>query len=124
MPPSRRLRSHVHVRCPGDRLMLTLPLSCGPRLPRYAVCQVCHKGANLERFIVGRQTILLFVVFVISRLGSHSQIISSDGDDQDFYMGDWTWARYSGLGPDFDRLISPAVPGATPPRARRVIVGC
>lgn len=62
----------------------------------YAVCKLCHKGTNLERFIIGRQFILLFVVFVISRLGSHNQL-AFDGNRQNFHMGDWEWARRAEL---------------------------
>lgn len=58
----------------------------------YAVCTWAHKGPNLERFIVGRQFLLLFIVFMVSRLGG------SDGSDlantggRYFYMGDWEWS--------------------------------
>ena len=65
------------------------------------MCKLCHTGTNLERFIVGRQSILLFIIFVICRLGSHNQL-TFDGNRQDFYMGDWEWARCSGLGLEFN----------------------
>nr|AOW69265.1 silicon transporter beta [Diaphanoeca grandis] len=74
----------------------------------YAVCKLCHRGCNLERFIVGRQFLLLFIVFIISRLGSHNQLKESfkgfnesatvnNTYDKDFYIGDWEWVRIAEL---------------------------
>eukprot|EP00041_Stephanoeca_diplocostata_P020825 m.474091 g.474091 ORF g.474091 m.474091 type:complete len:532 (+) comp21670_c3_seq32:168-1763(+) len=58
----------------------------------YTVCKWAHKGPNLERFIVGRQFLLLFIVFMVSRLGG------SDGSDLEntggryFFIGEWEWS--------------------------------
>jgi hypothetical protein len=53
----------------------------------YRSCKLCHRGANVERFLVGRQFLLLFNGFLASRTGSGKA--SAYGDD--FYMGDWDW---------------------------------
>ena len=37
----------------------------------YKTCQWLHQGSNLERFIVGRQFLLLFIVFLISKMFSY-----------------------------------------------------
>lgn len=49
----------------------------------YAVCNLAHKGPNVERFLVGRQFLLLFNGFLVSRIGG--------GKQEDFYIGDWHW---------------------------------
>lgn len=49
----------------------------------YAVCQLAHKGPNVERFLVGRQFLLLFNGFLASRIGGAKQ--------EEFYMGEWEW---------------------------------
>jgi hypothetical protein len=49
----------------------------------YRCCKVVHKGANVERFLVGRQFLLLFNGFLASRVsGSRSKF---------YEMGDWVW---------------------------------
>ena len=59
----------------------------------YAVCKLVHAGANVERFIVGRQFLLLFVVFCISRMGGHSmdRVKGQDYDENNgsFFVGAW-----------------------------------
>ena len=50
----------------------------------YAICQLAHKGPNVERFLVGRQFLLLFFGFLVSRIGG--------AKEEDFYMGDWVWS--------------------------------
>eukprot|EP00039_Didymoeca_costata_P006986 m.95182 g.95182 ORF g.95182 m.95182 type:complete len:539 (+) comp13482_c0_seq2:196-1812(+) len=58
----------------------------------YATCKLLHEGANLEKFIVGRQFLLLFVVFIISRLGGHAPgRVDEKTNNGDFYIGDWHW---------------------------------
>nr|AOW69266.1 silicon transporter alpha [Didymoeca costata] len=49
----------------------------------YAVCKLAHRGPNVERFLVGRQFLLLFNGFLVSRIGG--------GKHEDFYIGDWDW---------------------------------
>jgi len=86
------------------------------RFPRaYDVCKLAHKGANVERFLVGRQFLLIFNGFLLSRVSGASRTFGNfyDGpvrDDVDltasllagnasetFYMGDlasgnaWVW---------------------------------
>jgi len=49
----------------------------------YRCCKVVHKGANVERFLVGRQFLLLFNGFLASKVsGSRSKT---------YHMGDWEW---------------------------------
>jgi len=52
----------------------------------YACCKWVHKGPNVERFLVGRQFLLLFNGFVASRLGGGTNVPGG------FYMGDWEWS--------------------------------
>ena len=49
----------------------------------YRCCKWVHEGPNVERFLVGRQFLLLFNGFVASRLGG--------GTDVDYHWGDWYW---------------------------------
>jgi len=51
-----------------------------------ANCAVVHKGANVERFLVGRQFLLLFNGFLCSRLGGGRL----HGDD--YSIGEWNWS--------------------------------
>nr|AOW69271.1 silicon transporter beta [Savillea parva] len=53
----------------------------------YKCCALAHKGPNVERFIVGRQFLLLFIVFMISRIGG-----AGDMPHKNFYIGDWEWS--------------------------------
>jgi len=53
----------------------------------YAACVLVHKGPNVERFLVGRQFLLLFNGFLVSRIGG------GRGDIDTFKMGDWTWSH-------------------------------
>ena len=48
-------------------------------------CRVAHKGANVERFLVGRQFLLLFNGFLCSRLGGQGK------HPDDYHMGEWDW---------------------------------
>lgn len=50
----------------------------------YDICKLAHKGPNVERFLVGRQFLLLFNGFLVSRVGG--------GKREDFYIGDWQWS--------------------------------
>jgi hypothetical protein len=52
----------------------------------YRCCKVVHKGANVERFLVGRQFLLLFNGFLVSRIGGGGPLVGTN-----FQMGDWTW---------------------------------
>merc|ERR1719336_1094989 len=54
----------------------------------YAACVLVHKGPNVERFLVGRQFLLLFNGFLVSRIGG------GRGDIDQFTMGDWTWSHH------------------------------
>merc|ERR1711904_456415 len=49
----------------------------------YKCCKWCHKGANVERFLVGRQFLLLFNGFLVSRVGS----AMGDTPKERFYFG-------------------------------------
>jgi len=49
----------------------------------YHCCKLVHKGPNVERFLVGRQFLLLFNGFLVSRVGGAKY--------EDFHMGDWEW---------------------------------
>merc|ERR1719373_618240 len=53
----------------------------------YACCKLVHTGPNVERFLVGRQFLLLFNGFLVSRIGGGS------GAVEQFEMGDWTWGK-------------------------------
>jgi len=48
-------------------------------------CQLVHKGPNVERFLVGRQFLLIFNGFLASKIAGAKRT-------DDFYMGDWTWS--------------------------------
>jgi hypothetical protein len=50
----------------------------------YAALKVCHKGPNVERFLVGRQFLLLFNGFLLSKVAG--------AGTPDFYIGDWHWS--------------------------------
>jgi len=49
----------------------------------YKCCKWIHQGANVEKFLVGRQFLLLFNGFLVSRVGS--------GKYEDYHMGSWNW---------------------------------
>jgi len=53
----------------------------------WAVCNLAHRGPNVERFLVGRQFLLLFNGFLVNRIGG--------GANPDFYIGDWEWDNSS-----------------------------
>jgi len=50
----------------------------------YRVCKLVHTGPNVERFLVGRQFLLLFNGFLVSRIGGGTA-------DEPYYIGDWEW---------------------------------
>jgi hypothetical protein len=50
----------------------------------YKCSKLVHKGPNVERFLVGRQFLLLFNGFMVSRIGGAKR-------EEDFYIGDWEW---------------------------------
>merc|ERR1719361_370950 len=52
----------------------------------YQCCKLIHKGPNVERFLVGRQFLLLFNGFLVSRVGGGGAV-------DNFEMGDWTWGH-------------------------------
>jgi hypothetical protein len=52
----------------------------------YAVCKLLHKGPGVERFLVGRQFLLLFNGFLCSKLGGANM-------PEKFHMGDWEWSN-------------------------------
>jgi hypothetical protein len=49
----------------------------------YKILTLCHKGPNVERFLVGRQFLLLFNGFLASRLGG--------AKTEEFAIGNWEW---------------------------------
>jgi len=51
----------------------------------YACCKLVHHGANVERFLVGRQFLLLFNGFMASRIGGGTAI-------DNMHIGTWKWA--------------------------------
>jgi len=52
----------------------------------YRCCKLVHSGANVERFLVGRQFLLLFNGFLVSRIGGGQPI-------EHFEMGSWKWSH-------------------------------
>jgi hypothetical protein len=50
----------------------------------YAALKLCHHGPNVERFLVGRQFLLLFNGFLLSKVAGAAT--------EDFYIGDWKWS--------------------------------
>jgi hypothetical protein len=78
----------------------------------YQCCKIVHAGPNVEKFIVGRQFLLLFLVFIITKLFGHSKDrmaldgtpTDADGpyssgkyNGGDFYMGEWAWQKNADL---------------------------
>lgn len=51
----------------------------------YKSCKLVHKGPNVERFLVGRQFLLLFNGFLATKV--------SGASTDYFYIGDWEWSR-------------------------------
>jgi len=54
----------------------------------YNALKVCFDGPNVERFLVGRQFLLLFNGFLASRVGSAAAIAENNGN---FKIGGWEW---------------------------------
>merc|ERR1719330_1946153 len=52
----------------------------------YWCCKLVHTGPNVERFLVGRQFLLLFNGFLVSRVGGGS------GDVTQFVFWGWEWS--------------------------------
>merc|ERR1719192_1990204 len=52
----------------------------------YKCCKLVHEGPNVERFLVGRQFLLLFNGFLCSRVGGGTEPAGG------YEMGDWTWS--------------------------------
>jgi hypothetical protein len=59
----------------------TLALS----ISRYTCLKLAHKGPNVEKFLVGRQFLLVFNVFLLSKVAG--------GATDYFYIGDWHWTE-------------------------------
>jgi hypothetical protein len=59
-------------------------LILGVHLHRYRCSELVHDGANVERFLVGRQFLLLFSGFLVTRIGG--------AKTESFYIGDWEWS--------------------------------
>jgi len=57
----------------------------------YAQMKVIQDGANCERFLTGRQFLLLFNGFLVSRIGGAGAGLLTDSVDGTFYIGDWEW---------------------------------
>jgi len=53
----------------------------------YRLCKLVHHGPNVERFLVGRQFLLLFNGFLVSRVGGGTAI-------ENFEIGGWEWTWY------------------------------
>merc|ERR1719166_922003 len=53
----------------------------------YKCCKLVHTGPNVERFLVGRQFLLLFNGFLVSRIGGGQAI-------DHFEMGSWEWTHH------------------------------
>jgi len=51
----------------------------------YRSSKLVHSGPNVERFLVGRQFLLIFNGFLASKIAGAKRT-------DDFYMGDWTWS--------------------------------
>jgi len=54
----------------------------------YRSCKLVCSGANVERFLVGRQFLLLFNGFLVSRIGGGQTL-------QHFMMGEWEWTSFA-----------------------------
>merc|ERR1719445_743157 len=52
----------------------------------YKCCKLVHSGANVERFLGGRQFLLLFNGFLCSRVGGGTEPAGG------YEMGSWTWS--------------------------------
>lgn len=52
---------------------------------RYKCLKLAHEGPNVEKFLVGRQFLLVFNVFLLSKVAG--------GATTDFYIGDWHWSE-------------------------------
>jgi len=53
----------------------------------YRVCKLVHTGPNVERFLVGRQFLLLFNGFLVSRIGGGQGI-------DNYSLGSWEWSHH------------------------------
>lgn len=56
----------------------------------YKQMKVIKEGPNCERFLTGRQFLLLFNGFLVSRIGG-----AGAGAPEEFYIGDWDWNKGS-----------------------------
>merc|ERR1712226_567114 len=54
----------------------------------YKALKKCYKGANVERFLVGRQFLLLWNGFLCGRVGGAADIPDNGGN---YKIGDWEW---------------------------------
>merc|ERR1712100_911787 len=51
----------------------------------YKALKLCFQGPNVERFLVGRQFLLLFNGFLVSKVAG--------AGTPNFYIGDWHWSE-------------------------------
>jgi len=58
----------------------------------YPALKLAFTGPNVERFLVGRQFLLLFNGFLCSRVGGAADIVENDGN---YKIGDWEWDKDS-----------------------------
>lgn len=57
----------------------------------YKQMKVIQEGANCERFLTGRQFLLLFNGFLVSRIGGAGAGLAEDHPDGKFVIGEWEW---------------------------------
>ena len=56
-----------------------------PLSRRYKCLKLAHEGPNVEKFLVGRQFLLVFNVFLLSKVAG--------GATDYFYIGEWHWSE-------------------------------
>jgi len=56
----------------------------------YKCLKLAYEGPNVERFLVGRQFLLLWNGFLCGRVGGAADIVGTD-HDPNFKIGDWEW---------------------------------
>jgi len=56
----------------------------------YKCLKLAYQGPNVERFLVGRQFLLLWNGFLCGRVGGAADIVGTD-HDPNFKIGDWEW---------------------------------
>jgi len=56
----------------------------------YQICSLAHKGNNLDRYLIGRQFMVLLIVFTMNQCGAalkHAEVFALPGWFLDFFLG-------------------------------------